>query len=72
MYDLMPKAAQKAAQSVRVRSGYQSQAEGSAQEKTPVLQESATSSESVQDRGMEAAGIEPVSSLSTSDQLSVL
>ncbi len=31
----------KAAQSVRVRSGYESQAEGAAQEKTPVLQDSA-------------------------------
>ena len=51
----------KAAQSVRVRSGYESQAEGSAQEKTPVLQDAATSRESVQNRGMEAAGIEPAS-----------
>ena len=47
----------KAAQSVRVRSGYESQAEGSAQEKTPVLQDAATSRESVQNRGMEAAGL---------------
>lgn len=51
------KAAQKAAQSVRVRSGNESQPEGSAQEKTPVLQDAATSRESVQNRGMEAAGI---------------
>ena len=55
------KAAQKAAQSVRVRSGNESQPEGSAQEKTPVLQDAATSRESVQNRGMEAAGIEPAS-----------
>ena len=51
----------KAAQSVRVRSGNESQAEGSAQEKTPVLQDSAISRESVQNRGMEAGGIEPPS-----------
>ena len=48
----------KAAQSVRVRSGYESQAEGSAQEKTPVLQDAATSRESVQNRGMEAEGFQ--------------
>ena len=51
----------KAAQSVRVRSGYESRAEGWAQEKTPVLQDAATSRESGQNRGMEAAGIEPAS-----------
>ena len=38
----------KAAQSVRVRSGNESQAEGSAQEKTPVLQGFATGCEAVQ------------------------
>ena len=50
-----------AAEAVRVRRGCDSQAEGSAQKKTPVLQESAISRESVQNRGMEAGGIEPPS-----------
>jgi hypothetical protein len=63
------KAAQKAAQSVRVRSGDKSQAAGSAQENPPVLQDSATSRESEQNRGMEAAGIELVSSESQSQKL---
>ncbi len=50
-----------AVQAVGVRRGCESQAEGSVQEKTPVLQESAISRESVQNRGMEAGGIEPPS-----------
>ena len=48
----------KAAQSERVGSRCELQADESAHEKTPVLQGSATSRESVQNGGMEAAGFQ--------------
>ena len=55
------KAAQNAAQSERVGTGCESHAEGPAHEKAPALQGSATCGETLQNRGMEAAGIEPAS-----------
>ncbi|TWU06875.1 site-specific tyrosine recombinase XerC [Symmachiella macrocystis] len=59
--DAEEKAAQKAAQSERAGNGCESQAEGGAHEKTPVLQGSATCGDTLQNRGLEAAGIEPAS-----------
>jgi integrase len=55
------KAAQKAAQSERAGTGLESHAEGRAHEKAPVLQGSATCGDTLQNGGMEAAGIEPAS-----------
>ena len=54
-------AVQNAAQSERAGTGCESHAEGRANEKAPVLQSSATCGETLQNREMEAAGIEPAS-----------
>jgi len=53
------KAAQNAAQSERAGTGGESHAEGRAHEKAPVLQGSATCGDTLQNGGVEAAGIEP-------------
>ncbi len=54
-------AAQKAAQQAHVMKRSESQPTKAVNEKTPVLQGSASSCETLQNRGMEAAGIEPAS-----------
>jgi hypothetical protein len=55
------KAAQKAAQQAHAKTRSESQASDPAHEKAPVLPGTALSCETLQHRGMEAAGIEPAS-----------